>query len=185
HCYILTNAVANQAGAVYSIDSINLNNSFDFTFSNFFGCDNVHGGDGEAFVLTTNPNALGGTAQSLGYGSSGAQPFSLAVEFDTYQNVINGDPYFNHTAFESGGSVQHNVAPPVSARADSGDIDNCKWHKVRIVWDAGINTLSDYFDSALRISLVIPNITSTYFGGDSMVHWGWTGAGGGAYNLQK
>jgi hypothetical protein len=57
------------------------------------------------FVLTNNITGLGQSGGGLGYG--GLAGNSFAVEFDTYQN--GGEPANDHIAFESGGSVGHNV----------------------------------------------------------------------------
>ena len=57
--YQLTPNAGDNAGAIFQNKTINLNNSFDFTFQNFFGCNASTGADGEVFVLTSNPNGLG------------------------------------------------------------------------------------------------------------------------------
>jgi hypothetical protein len=170
NCYRLTEAVDNQAGAVFQNQTINLNNSFDFTFDVFLGCNNGNdAADGMAFVLTSNPNGLGSGGGGLGYGG-GNQPFSIAIEFDTYEN--SGDPSFDHIAIQSGGSVSHNIASPVPALTSSGNIDNCQFYTVRIVWDVNTSTYQVYFNGVLRISAVIPNMVNTYFGGNPIVNWG-------------
>ena len=89
NCYQLTPNQGDQAGAIFQNNTINLNNSFSFTFRNFFGCNGASGADGEAFVLTTNPNGLGNQGEGLGYGGSN-QPCSFAIEFDTWQNTDHG-----------------------------------------------------------------------------------------------
>jgi len=161
NCYRLTPDANNQAGAIFQNQTLNLNNSFDFSFNVFLGCNNGNkAADGIVFVLTTNPNGLGSGGGGLGYGG-GNQPLSLAVEFDTYQN--SQDPSYDHIAMESGGSVNHNVLGPVPALTNNNNIDNCQYYLVRIVWDVNTNTYSVYFDGVLRQSIVIPNIVNTYF----------------------
>ena len=182
--YQLTPNSGDQAGAIFQNKTINLNNSFDFTFSNFFGCNGASGADGEAFVLTSNPNGLGNQGEGLGYGGSN-QPCSFAVEFDTWQNTDHGDPPYDHTAYESGGSVNHNVVAPVAAIPNQSNLDNCQWHTIRIVWDVNTQTLSDYIDGVLRISQVLPNFIGSYFCNNPIVNWGWTGSTGGGWNLQQ
>ena len=102
NCFRLTPDAGNQAGAIFQNQTINLNNSFDFTFNVFLGCGGANGADGIVFVLTSNPNGLGNPGEGLGYAGSN-QPFSLAVEFDTWQNGSVGDPSYDHIAIESGG----------------------------------------------------------------------------------
>ncbi len=183
NCYRLTPDANNQAGAIFQNQTINLNNSFDFTFNAFLGCNNGNdAADGIVFVLTSNPNGLGAGGGGLGYGG-GNQPYSLGVEFDTYQN--SGDPSYDHIGIESGGSVLHNVAGAVSALPGNGNIDNCQQYLVRIVWDVNTNTYSVYFNGVLRISVVIPNMVNTHFGGNPIVNWGWSAGTGGGTNDQQ
>ena len=183
NCYRLTPDANNQAGAIFQNQTINLNNSFDFTFNAFLGCNNGNdAADGIVFVLTSNPNGLGAGGGGLGYGG-GNQPYSLGVEFDTYQN--SGDQSYDHIGIESGGSVLHNVAGAVSALPGNGNIDNCQQYLVRIVWDVNTNTYSVYFNGVLRISVVIPNMVNTHFGGNPIVNWGWSAGTGGGTNDQQ
>src|SRR6185295_9334396 len=96
-----------QAGAIFQNRTLNLNNSFDFTFRVFLGCGGASGADGIVFVLTSNPGGLGNNGEGLGYAGNN-QPFSLAVEFDTWQNGSPAnDPPFDHIAIESGGLYNH------------------------------------------------------------------------------
>ena len=183
NCFQLTPNAGGQAGAFFQNNTINLNNSFDFTFRNFFGCNGASGADGEAFVLTTNPNGLGNQGEGLGYGGSN-QPCSFAVEFDTWQNGDHNDPGFDHTAYESGGSVDHNVVGPVSATASASNLDDCQYHTIEIVWNANTQTLSDYVDGSLRISQQMTGFINGYMCGNPIVNWGWTGSTGGGWNLQ-
>src|ERR1700744_4664918 len=66
HCYQLTADVGNQGGGVYQNNTINLNNSFDYTFNIFLGC-NTNGADGITFVLTNNIRGIGAVGGGLGY----------------------------------------------------------------------------------------------------------------------
>ncbi len=184
NCFQLTPDADNQAGAIFQNNTINLNNSFDYTFNVFLGCNGANGADGIVFVLTSNPNGLGNQGEGLGYAGPN-QPFSFAVELDTWQNGNAGDPGFDHIGINSGGLYSHNVGPPVQASATSSIIDDCGWHTVRIVWDVNSNTFSVYFDGVLRQTVVIPNMVGTYFGGNPIVNWGWSGATGGGSNTQQ
>lgn len=184
NCFRITPDANDQGGAIFQTNTINLNNSFDYTFNVFLGCNGANGADGIVFVLTSNPNGLGAAGGGLGY-SGGNQPFSLAVEFDTWQNGDAGDPGYDHIGIESGGNINHNVAAPVSALTSQANIDDCAQHVARIVWDVNTNTFSVYFDGVLRQSIVIPNIVGSYFGGNPIVNWGWSGATGGGTNDQQ
>lgn len=185
NCYTITPDAGNQAGAIFQNNTINLNNSFDYTFNVFLGCNGSGGADGLMFVLTSNPNGLGNPGEGLGYAGSN-QPYSIAVEFDTWQNGSPAnDPGYDHIGINSGGQYSHNLAGPVPALTSQGNIDNCAWHTVRIVWDVSSNTLSIYFDGVLRQQVIIPNIVGNYFGGNPVVNWGWSAATGGGTNLQQ
>lgn len=180
NCFKLTDAANGQGGAAYQNQTINLNNSFDFTFDLFFGCRDA-GADGIVFVLTNNITGLGQSGGGLGY--AGLAGNSFAVEFDTYQN--GGEPSEDHIAFESGGSVAHNVAGPVPANSGSANIEDCAYHTVRLVWDVNTNTFSVFFDGALRLSQVFPSFVATYFGGNPIVNWGFSASTGGENNEQR
>lgn len=185
NCFRLTPDANDQGGAIFQNNTINLNNSFDFNFNVMLGCNNGNdAADGIVFVLTNNPNGLGQAGGGLGY-AGGNQPYSLAVEFDTWENGDVGDPSYDHIGIESGGLVTHNIAPPVPALANSGNIDNCQQYAVRIVWNVNTNTFQVYFNGVLRQSIVIPNIVTTYFAGNPIVNWGWTGSTGGGTNDQQ
>ncbi|MFN8321778.1 MAG: L-type lectin-domain containing protein, partial [Chitinophagales bacterium] len=180
NCYRLTPDANDQAGAIFQNQTLDLTNSFDFTFNVFLGCNNGNdAADGIVFVLTNNPNGLGSGGGGLGYGGNN-QPFSLGVEFDTYENGNVGDPSYDHIGIESAGNTNHNVAGAVPALTNSGNIDNCQWYSVRIVWNVNTGTYSVYFNGVLRQSVSMPNMVNNYFGGNPIVNWGWTaGTGGG------
>lgn len=183
NCFRLTPDANDQGGAIFQNNTINLNNSFDFNFDVFLGCNNGNdAADGIVFVLTNNPNGLGQAGGGLGY-AGGNQPYSFAVEFDTYENA--GDLASDHIGIESGGLVSHNVAGAVSALTNGGNIDNCQQYPVRIVWNVNTNTFQVYFNGVLRQSIVIPNMVATYFAGNPIVNWGWTGSTGGGTNDQQ
>ncbi len=183
-CFMLTPNANNQAGAIFQNQTINLNNSFDYTFSIFLGCNNGSGADGITFALTSNPQGLGNRGEGLGYAGTN-QPCSFAVEFDTYTNSNVNDPSYHHIAFNSNGQYNHNVAGPVPALPNSGNLDNCQNHTARVVWDVNSNTFSVYLNGNLRLSTVIPDIVNSYFCGNPIVNWGWTGATGGGTNEQR
>ena len=66
------------------------------------------GGDGLAFVVQNqHPSALGASGQGLGY--AGIKN-SLAVEFDTFMNFDELDPYENHISVQTRGFKNANSA---------------------------------------------------------------------------
>lgn len=101
----LTPAQDNEAGSVFTTNSIAFSPSYRFsTFFQFQMTDPSSGGasDGIAFVLQTEgATALGGKGGYLGYG--GITP-SIAVEFDTWQNP-GWDINDNHVAILLDGRI--------------------------------------------------------------------------------
>ena len=180
HCYQLTDAVGNEGGGVYQNSTINLNNSFDYKFKIFLGCNGSSGADGMCFILTNNITGIGAQGGGLGY--QGLAGNSLAVEYDTYQN--GWDPDNHHMAMESGGSVQHNVAGPVWGIPSGALMDDCAWHTTEIIWNVNTQTYTAYFDGVLRLSYT-GNIIANFFGGNPIVNWGWSGSTGGSNNTQQ
>ena len=184
-CYRITNAANNQIGAIWYADKIRIDRSFDLEFSMNFGNKDQEGADGMVFVIqTAGNNALGNTGQGMGY--QGFAP-SIGVEFDTWQNGDENDPSFDHIAVFRDGVVNHgnfgNLTPPAMALPDDPNIEDGKDHNVRITWNAQKNVLEVYFDCQKRINLNI-NLSKDVFAGVKEAWWGFTGATGGANNLQ-
>jgi gliding motility-associated-like protein len=183
HCYQLTPDQGNMGGGVYQNNTINLNNSFDYTFNVFLGSNGSSGADGMTFILTPNINGIGAQGGGLGY--SGLAGNSLAVEYDTYQN--SWDPAYNHIALEYNGQVEHptgTIMGPYPALPGNANMDDGAWHTTRIVWNVNTHTYTVYFDGNLIFSYS-GNIVTNYFGGNPVVNWGWAGSTGGAENTQQ
>ena len=182
NCWRLTPASNSQNGSVWNVNLFDLSNPFNFTFDVFLGC-NDGGADGLAFVLQPlNVNA-GSSGGGIGY--QGISP-SFAVEMDTYVNAT--DPGFDHMAFQTNGVVTHGggntLAGPVQTSAASGNVEDCAWHQLNVVWDPVSMTMSAYFDGVLRLSYT-GDIINNLFGGNPNVYWGFTAATGGANNLHQ
>ena len=182
NCYQLTPAQGGQGGSVWNVNLFDLTNSFDFTFDVFLGCDDG-GADGVAFVLQSLSVNAGTSGGGIGY--QGISP-SVAVELDNFQNT--NEPAFDHMAIQRNGDVSHGgpntLAGPVQISATTGNVEDCAWHQLNVVWDATTNTLTVYFDGALRLSYT-GDIINTVFGGNPNVFWGFTAATGGANNQHQ
>ena len=197
HCYTLTPDDFSQTGSIWNNNKINLNQSFDFKFDVFLGCADPLGADGIAFVLQPISTSVGTVGSGLGY--EGVRP-SVGVTIDTWQNGSpsmagpDGDPAFDHIAIQLNGDLNHkdsiaplpinNIAGPVTAISGNDNIEDCKWHILRIVWDAPAKTLTAYIDGDLRVSAV-KDLVPDVFSGDPLVFWGFTGSTGGSKNLQQ
>lgn len=85
-----------------------------------FDVDGV-GADGLAFVVQTQANNAGGSGGGMGY--DGIRP-SVAVEFDTYENVF--DPDGNHIGIALNGDVTGAGSLPWPTRLNDGAL-SCSW----------------------------------------------------------
>lgn len=185
NCYTLTPAQFNQGGSVWNSNKISLSASFEYSFNVFLGEFDGDGADGLAFVLQPVSTSLGSSGGGLGF--ENISP-SVAVSIDTWQNVNNADPVFDHIAIQANGDLNHNsinnLAGPVQALENIDDIEDSLWHVFKVKWDATTKTLSASVDGVLRVS-VQKDLVADIFGNDNQVFWGFTAATGGARNLQQ
>ena len=183
-CYQLTPNSAGQVGSVWNIYQIDLNQPFDFNFDVFLGCNNSSvwtGADGIVFglqPLNTNIGTAGG-----GMGMGGIAP-SLGVYIDTYQNTAHNDILNDHISINSNGDFNHSSANNLSGPYDLGEIEDCAYHTLRVVWNPSITTYQVYFDGVLALTY-FGDIINTIFGGNPTVFWGFTGSTGQAFNEQR
>jgi len=183
NCYTLTQAIYTQSGSVWNSNKINLNNSFDFHFNVYLGCQDVNGADGIVFILQPIGTSVGTTGEGMGF--EGISP-SVGVSLDTWQNFNRNDPAYDHISIQLNGNVTHgsDLAGPIQASATSDNIEDCAWHVFRITWDASTKTLTTYFDGQFRLQAQY-DLVATVFNNDPMVYWGFSAATGGANNLQQ
>ncbi len=183
NCYTLTNEQLTQSGSVWNSNKIDLRTSFDYWFNVFLGCKDPDGADGIVFILQPISTSVGSTGEGMGF--SGVMP-SVGIAIDTWQNPNLSDPAYDHISIQSNGNINHgsDLAGPVQASPTSDNIEDCKWHVLRISWDAATKTLSAYFDGSLRVQYQV-DLVATIFNNDPLVYWGFTGATGGAFNLQQ
>lgn len=182
NCYTLTKPELTKTGSVWNSNKINLNTSFDFWFNVFLGCDDA-GADGIVFILQPISTSVGTSGGGMGFG--GVVP-SVGIALDTYTNPDLQDPIYDHISIQSNGVVNHanDLAGPVPISATSDNVEDCQWHKLRIVWDASNKRLQTYFDGVLRLEKQV-DLIATIFNNDPNVYWGFTGATGGMVNLQQ
>lgn len=185
-CYQLTNSItAGQNGAIWSPNTIDLTNGFDFSFEVYLG-NSDGGSDGMAFVLQTEPDGVGNIGYTLGYSSPFGAPNpvsvqSIAVEIDTYDNTAGGqlvsDIASDHIGLSSALSNEHNLQGPFAL----ANVEDGAYHTFRVIWTGAsgfpANTLSVIFDGT-PIFAHTEDFTTSIFGGDPNVYFGWTGATG-------
>jgi gliding motility-associated-like protein len=187
HCYTLTPNLLTQSGSVWNKIKIDLSQSFDFVFDINLGCSDA-GADGIVFVLQPISTSVGTTGGGLGF--EGVAP-SVGVTIDTWQNtdVNSNDPAYDHIAIQLNGNINHqntsaNIAGPVTAVAGNDNIEDCKWHTLRIQWNTTTKEMNVYVDGIIRLN-TIKDFVADVFGGNPLVFWGFTGSTGGERNLQQ
>ncbi|RYZ32710.1 MAG: PKD domain-containing protein, partial [Sphingobacteriales bacterium] len=185
NCYTLTPDLTTQSGSVWNVNKISLLNSFDYKFDVFLGCADGSGADGIVFVLQPISISVGSTGGGLGY--ENVSP-SIGVAIDTWQNTADSDPSEDHISIHRNGDIDHsssnNLAGPVSALANGGNIEDCQVHSFRIIWNAVTKKLSAQVDGVDRVETTIDMVRDV-FANDPMVFWGFTASTGGSRNLQR
>lgn len=183
NCYTLTEEKQHQSGSVWNAHKVDLTQSFDFWFSVFTGCNDSSGADGIVFMLQPISTSIGSTAAGMGF--EGISP-SIGIVLDTWQNTDLNDPFFDHISIQANGQLAHgnDLAGPVPVSATSNNVEDCRWHVLRIVWNAATQSLQAYFDGVLRVEKNI-DLVNVIFGGQPLVYWGFSGATGGSVNLQQ
>ena len=185
NCYTLTTADNNKSGSIWNINKIDLAQAFDFKFNVFLGCKDSAGADGIVFVLQPISTSIGAVGGGIGY--EGVNP-SVGIIIDTWQNFNNNDPAFDHISIHQNGNIDHlspnNLAGPVQAVAGANNIEDCKWHTFRIIWDPVTKILRAEIDGLERVRATV-DMVNKIFNGDPRVFWGFTAATGGANNHQR
>ena len=185
NCYQLTPDVLFQAGSIWNKNLIDLDQSFNYIFNVYLGCKDRDGADGIVFVLQPIGTNLGSAGQGIGF--QNVSP-SIGIPIDTWQNFDFNDPPFDHIGIYKNGDLlngtPNTLVPPVPALADNFNIEDCKWHSFRIIWDANAHLLSAEIDNVPRVKVTI-DMVMEIFGGNTKVYWGFTSATGGQSNIQK
>ena len=176
-CYELTENAVGEVGSIFSNETVNLNEPFVIEASMNFGTNDGTGADGIVFILSTNPEALGGGGGGIGY--AGITP-SIAVEFDTYQNANVFDPVEDHMAFMANGSVTHTPPGNLFGPVNLGNIETGQVYCFLAIWDPDNQTLIAGLNGYLFS--YTGNIVNNIFGGNPNVHFGFSSATGLATN---
>ena len=182
--YDLTQAVGNQSGSAWNSVTLNLTQPFSFDVDMFFGYNN-NGADGIAFLLQQVNTSVGSSGGGLGY--QGISP-SFCIEFDTWRNSNNSDPYYDHIAVQKNGNLNHsgnnNLQSPVGFPPNNLNIENGQWHNVIFTWDPSMFNFKVFFNGIVVVNYYA-DIVSDIFSNNPNVYWGFTAATGGANNLQR
>jgi hypothetical protein len=194
--YQLTQAINNEFGAMWYKLQHNLNKPFNVKGQLNFGAD-PGGADGLTFVMQNNCLSAGSGGGGLGY--SGMPGQSIAVEFDTYQNIagtgaeLNNDPTYDHIAFEKNGDVVHSITGtpnpndlfgPVQMDPVLTNLKTGLWYSFQINYNPTTKLLTVYFNNSLRVSTVY-DLQANVFTASPWVYWGFTSSTGGHNNIQQ
>lgn len=171
----LTDALGAQFGAVWNQTRLDLTRDFDISSQIYLGNNNA-GADGIAFVLQPLSTNQGSSGGGLGY--AGINP-SVAVEFDTYQN--SADISNDHAAF----MINGNTADHSNGLYDLGNIEDGLYRTARFKWEAATKTFRVFVGGTQILSKTNWDIVGTILNNNPYVYWGFTGATGGAVNVQK
>ena len=217
----LNNASQNQHGSAwFAIPqplSTGFTTAFQFQISNTNSCQACSfPADGIALVIQGDPagtGALGynGNGDNIGYGnddvsnasgSGNAILNSLAIELDTFQNSVFGDPDGNHIAVQSCGPNNPNTLTPNSAdhtymcpdgnlaklalqSLPSGmSLTDGNIHTITVNYlppgtcTSGCNNLSVYFDSTLILQATVDITKQLNLANGSTAYVGFTSATG-------
>jgi len=183
NCYTLTQAVNSQSGSVWNANKIDLNTSFDFIFDVYLGCKDANGADGIVFILQPLNTSIGAGGQGIGF--LGVTP-SVGIVLDTWQNIDLNDPVYDHISIQINGNSKHgnDLAGPVPISSNKVNVEDCKWHNLRISWDAAAHRLRSYFDNELRVETHI-DLVKKIFNNNPRVYWGFSAGTGIGNNVQK
>ncbi len=182
-CYQLTPDMGNKAGSVWNINLIDLNQSFDKSFTVNLGCNSSQwgGADGMVFALQALNTSIGSSGGGMGLG--GVSP-SMGVYIDTYQNTSHGDMFNDHISINLDGDVLHSSTNNIAGPYDLGEVENCVPEPLRITWDPKATLMNVYYNNFLVLSYT-GDIINNVFNGNPMVYWGFTASTGGASNFHQ
>lgn len=117
-------------------------------------CD-TRGGDGFAFVIHNSDEgelSLGTKGGGLGYSG---MTNGIAIEFDTWYNAEDGDPYQNHISVQTNGKdpLHHAHKYSMASSGDIPDFSDGREHVVKIKYSPNVDIASYFTRSRIRNSV--------------------------------
>ena len=189
----LTPARPNRSGAAWLIEKQPVGFGFDTTFEFRLTRQGGlgHGADGLAFVLqNSGPSALGGRGSAGGFAVADANfhprepgiPWSIAVFFDTYRNVEEGDPSSNYVAIRTNGrpadmrwpAERLAFTPRLTVPLKDGKV-----HRARILFQPPVlsvfldGTTAPVLETAVDLSVVLDSQGRSWVGFTASTGGGW------------
>lgn len=188
-CIQLTPDEPYSEGLAYSEDKLNLSGDFEIEFDIYLGEKN-EGADGITFVVHNDDrgfDAYGNWGECMGYGrfnpnypGTSIYP-SIAVEFDTYFNPNQNDPYSDHVAYLENGSSRHMAY--WNNKDSEFNIEDDRLHNFRFRWDADQKRITVLLDNVIVYERQ-KDLVADIFKNKNNVIWGFTASTGRKYNLQ-
>lgn len=189
-CILLTPDEQYREGIAYCKTKLNLENYFDIEFDIFLG-DKEEGADGITFVIHNDPRgfeAFGTWGECMGYGrwsknyvSGNFIAPSIAIEFDTYQNLRQNDPSHDHVAYLEDGTNYHEDFWHDNNLAFN--LEDNYLHSFRLKWNPENQELKVYLDGQI-VYQGKKDLLGEIFQGNGQVIWGFTASTGRKHNLQ-
>ncbi|UZR92791.1 L-type lectin-domain containing protein [Chondrinema litorale] len=190
NCIRLTPDYQYREGIAYYQTKLDLSNYFEITFDIFFGA-NDEGADGITFVIHNDPRgyeAYGTWGECMGYGRWSPSAYwansitpSIAVEFDTYQNPQQNDPWYDHIAYLENGISFHESH--WNNNEDDFNIEDNFLHDFRFSWNPETQTIKVTLDGKV-VHTGQRDLINDIFEGNTQVIWGFTASTGRKSNLQ-
>jgi hypothetical protein len=190
-CIRLTADEPYSEGIAYNSSKLNLNHPFEIEFDIYLGDKNEWGADGITFVIHDDERgfeAFGTYGECLGYGRWRKEYLggnyiapSIAVEFDTYYNAPQNDPFCDHVAFLTNGTNNHETA--WTNNSDTLNLEDDYLHDFRFSWNPKSKKIAVYLDGNIAFQGNI-DLINEIFRGKTSVIWGFTASTGNKYNLQ-
>jgi hypothetical protein len=188
-CVQLTPDMPYAEGIAYNEYKLNLDNYFEIQFDIYLG-DKDNGADGVTFVIHDDIrgfDAFGQWGECMGYGRF--NPFrpgnsidpSIAIEFDTYQNAYQNDPYSDHIAYLENGVSRH--MNYWNGGDDEFNLEDDRMHDFRFRWEPEDQKITVYWDGEV-VYEGTRDLKKDIFEGVNEVIWGFTASTGRAHNLQ-
>lgn len=188
-CIQLTPNQPYAEGLAFNYQKLDLTTYFEIQFDIYLG-DNESGADGITFVIHNDVRgfeAFGQWGECMGYGrfnplSSGnsIEP-SIAVEFDTYQNIYQNDPECDHIAYLENGISRHETY--WNDDNEAYNLEDDRLHDFRFRWNPELQLVEVFWDGN-QVVKQRRNLIEAVFEGQTQVIWGFTASTGRAHNHQ-
>ncbi|MFT5568653.1 MAG: hypothetical protein ACJASO_001986 [Cyclobacteriaceae bacterium] len=188
-CIQLTPDAPFSEGLAFNTSKLDLNNYFEIQFDLYLG-DKDQGADGITFVIHNDVrgfDAFGQWGECMGYGrfdptrpGNSIDP-SIAVEFDTYQNIYQLDPVSDHVAYLENGSSRHKTY--WNNDSEAYQLEDNSLHDFRLRWNPSTQTLSVFIDGQ-TVYTGKKDLINEIFNGEAKVIWGFTASTGRKFNQQ-